>query len=212
MIKGPLTEPDLGDFVTYLRKKFSKKMNCVQVGQIKSYSAALATASIQIVVKRNAIDRIVSYPLLVNCPVFLPYGGTGSLYFPIAAGDYCIVLFSDRNIDTWHTYGNEAEPATDRTHDLSDGIALVGIYSLVAPPAARAASETGLVDNAVRVSLASNKANIENATKSLLGLIEGLIDVLKTISVDSGTHVINAASIAALEAQKAEFQALLYKD
>ena len=211
----PKSAPQLTDVIKSASKYIARNINCVQVGQIKSYDAAKATASIQIMVKRVFPDKTISYPLLVSCPVYMLQGGQGSVYMPIQAGDTCIVLFADRNIDIWHSNGIEAAPKNSRCHDLADGIALVGIRSLANPPATRASGEAGIANDEVRLGLATNKANIQNASKSLLGLIESFIDVLKGLQVldpISGALPLTAAVIAQLDAQKAEFAALLYKD
>jgi hypothetical protein len=215
MIKSPFTEPDLMDLIKGIKSSISASINCVHVGKVKSYDAAKATASIQIMVKRVFPDKVVSYPLLVNCPVYGLQGGTASVYMPIQTGDDCIVLFADRNIDIWHNNGLEAAPANSRCHDLADGIALVGIRSLINPPPTRASGEVGMAKDNIRISLASNKANIQNATTSLLKLITDFIDILKGLQVldpISGALPLTAAVIAQLEAQKTVFAALLYKD
>ena len=134
---------------------------------------------------------------------------------PIAVGDDCIVLFSDRSIDTWLFNGIEALPSNSRAHDLADGIALVGIRSLANPPTTRGTGEVGIANDAIRVALNNNKVNIENASESLLGIMEGFLDLLKTITITdpiSGALPVSAASIADLETYKADFQALLFKD
>jgi hypothetical protein len=211
----PLTQPSLTDIIRSTKKSVKQETNCVQVGKINSYDAAKGTAKIQIMVKRVQLGKIVSYPLLLDCPVYMVQGGTGSVYMPIQAGDECIVLFADRNIDIWHSTGTEAAPANSRCHDLADGIALVGIRSLVNPPTARATGEAGIANGAVRLGLASGKANIQNATTSMLKLITDFIDVLKGLQVldpISGALPLTAAVIAQLDAQKTTFAALLYKD
>lgn len=211
----PQSAPQLTDVIKSAAKYIANNFNCIQVGKIKTFDATKATASIQIMVKRVFPDRTVSYPLLINCPVYAVQGGQGSVYMPVQAGDDCIVLFADRNIDIWHKNGIEAAPKSSRCHDLADGIALVGIRSLASPPATRASGEAGIANGAVRVGLASSKANIQNATKSLLGLIEAFIEALKGLTVTdpiSGVLSLTATAVAALEAQKAQFQALLYKD
>lgn len=200
------------DLTKNIKKDVFHSINCIQVGKIDSYDKDTATASIKIMVKRVFQDKTVSYPLLLNCPVFALQGGVGSVYMPVQAGDDCIVLFADRNIDIWHSNGIESAPANTRCHDLADGIALVGIRSLVNAPVSRATGEAGIANGGVRVALASNKANIENATTSLLKLIEGLIDVLKTISVDPSSHALIGTVSTNLEAQKTEFAKLLFED
>lgn len=94
--------------------------------------------SVQPAVKgiRVADDQTVTsvdLPLLPHCPVLYPRGGGCSLTFPIVAGDECMVVFGSRSIDEWWQNG-EAQPAYDlRQHDLSDGIAIIGLTSLKRP-------------------------------------------------------------------------------
>jgi hypothetical protein len=70
------------------------------------------------------------YPLLIKCPVFHLYGGSAYMTFPIVAGDNCILLFNDREIDNWFVAGGVQAPTALRAHDISDAIALVGIRNL----------------------------------------------------------------------------------
>jgi len=215
MNDAPLTNPDITGLIKKIKSHIFNTINCVQIGRIKSYIDTEATASIQIMVKRKFTDKVLSYPLLVRCPVFFLYGGSAEVYMPISVGDDCLVLFSDRNIDNWFVDGVEEVPANSRTHDLSDGIAIVGIRSLTIPPATRNSGEAGIANDEVRVALNSNKANIENASKSLLGIMEGFLDLLKTITITdpiSGALPVSAASITDLENYKADFQALLFED
>ena len=75
----------------------------------------------------NNQGHVADYPLLLDCPVVVLQGGGAYIDLPIAEGDYCLVLFNDRNIDTWWDTGNVVVPRNRRKHSLSDGIALVGI-------------------------------------------------------------------------------------
>lgn len=77
----------------------------------------------------DGVAQRVSLPLLVDVPVSFPMGGKFVLTFPVAAGDECIVVFSARCIDGWWQSGGVQAPAEHRMHDLSDGMAIVGIRS-----------------------------------------------------------------------------------
>jgi hypothetical protein len=46
---------------------------------------------------------------------------------PIQSGDTCLVLFCDRDLDNWFESGQITTLNSNRVHDLSDGVALVGI-------------------------------------------------------------------------------------
>jgi len=71
-----------------------------------------------------------NYPPLIDVPVLVLGGGNGAITFPIQQGDECIILFNDRELDNWFQNGGVQTYSTSRTHDLSDGIALVGLRSL----------------------------------------------------------------------------------
>lgn len=133
-----LSTPDLRALLNLLKTEVFTTFNCHQLGTIQSFDATKQTASVSINVLRQVPNlevnppeyKTIAYPLLVDVPVFINSGGTGRLTFPVAAGDTCLVLFNDRDIDTWFSTGNVAAPNTQRTHDLSDGLALVGFRSL----------------------------------------------------------------------------------
>ena len=120
--------PNLEDLFVEIKREVFATLNCVQIGRIQSFDATQQTAEIVLQVKRRVTpDTIADYPVLVDCPVFILQGGAAYIDMPIQPDDYCIVLFNDRNIDTWWDSANVAEPMTRRKHALSDGMAIVGI-------------------------------------------------------------------------------------
>ena len=121
--------PDLEQALSQRQNQTFATMNCIQVGRIDSFNATNQTANVQIQVQRrvNNQGQVADYPLLQDCPVVVLQGGGAYIDLPIAEGDYCLVLFNDRNIDTWWDTGNVVVPRNRRKHSLSDGIALVGI-------------------------------------------------------------------------------------
>jgi len=138
--------PDLATLINHKKSQTLADINCVSVGTIQSFDSTNQTASIRLNFKRvikggkplqnpstECVDLVIDYPILVNCPVVFMNGGGGYLTFPIAPGDTCLVLFCDRDMDLWFTSGQTQAPNSDRMHDLADGIALVGIRSLLNP-------------------------------------------------------------------------------
>ncbi len=123
--------PELLDAFGQLKLDITRTMNCVKIGSIQSFDRTKKTAQVQILFKRVLNDGTqADYPILVDCPVFTLQGGGGAIQFPIAAGDNCLILFSDRNLDAWFSNGTASAPFDARCHDLSDGLCLVGINSL----------------------------------------------------------------------------------
>lgn len=108
--------------------------HCVQIGKIEKVTASEQTVEVTLQIKRAATDGTsTAIPLLVDVPYMVLQGGGAYIDMPITAGDYCIVLFNDRDIDTWWSTANMADPASTRKHDLSDGIAIVGLNPKPAP-------------------------------------------------------------------------------
>lgn len=119
--------PDLDDLLDIKRDQTYANLNCIQIGKIESYNTGEQSAEIQLQVKRRVEGRIIDYPLLVDCPVIILQGGGAYIDLPVKSGDFCLVLFNDRDIDNWWTAATNKEPRTLRKHSLADGFALVGI-------------------------------------------------------------------------------------
>jgi hypothetical protein len=69
-------------------------------------------------------------PLLPGVPIMMPRAGNFALTFPIQEGDECLVIFADNCYDAWWQNGGTANTQVDkRRHDLSDGIAIFGLWS-----------------------------------------------------------------------------------
>jgi hypothetical protein len=125
--------PDLRELLNLRKDEIKTELNCVSLGTIQTFYPDTQTADITINFKRiisGDTPRMVDYPVLINCPAVILTGGQGGLMMPIAQGDHCVVLFCDRDMDTWHNTGSIDKPNSSRAHDISDGIALVGISSL----------------------------------------------------------------------------------
>ena len=121
-----------------LKKSIFTNLNCVNIGTIVSFDSSDQTASIQLSIKSiesinpDGTRILKDRPLLEKCPCVVLSGGDSYLTFPIKPGDSCIVLFNDRQIDNWFSSGDGSAPDTVlRKHDLSDGLAIVGIRNLL---------------------------------------------------------------------------------
>lgn len=204
-----ILEPELTDAQAQLKLDIFRTMNCVAVGEIQSFDSTKKTVTVQHLFKRVLADGTTkSRPILLDVPVLTLQGGGGAITFPITKGDQCLLLFSDRNLDAWYQNGAEAPPFTDRAHDISDGIAIVGLNALTSAVSPYEASAVKLSFGGAIIKLKGGKLSIENATTTLLTLIDGLIDAIVALQV-VGNLALTPASIAALQAQKLLFAGLL---
>lgn len=107
-----------------------KDLHTCMPGIIASFDPVTQTASVQPAIKRIFTEKgALNLPVCVDVPVAFPGGGDFFLTFPVKVGDECILLFSERAIDNWHASGGTQTPAEYRLHDLSDGLAIVGLNS-----------------------------------------------------------------------------------
>lgn len=120
-------EPTLASVLQLHKEDVMYSINCHQIGEIVSFNPSTQTAEVQIKMLRMMNGELKQYPVLIDCPCVVLSGGSGRLTMPINAGDSCLVLFNDRDIDNWYSGGQSVAPRTERKHNFADAIALVGI-------------------------------------------------------------------------------------
>lgn len=104
--------------------------------QVISWDGEKQTIVAQPLIREKIIDRMtgdikwIALPQLVDVPVCFPQFGNFILTMPPTPGDEVMVVFTDMAFDSWWTRGGIQNWIDRRRHDLSDGIALIGINSL----------------------------------------------------------------------------------
>ena len=127
----------IGDPLESLRQALEGRQAMIWTalpGIITAYSPQAMTVSVQPAIAGSVEEgpgqrRSAAVPVLVDVPVCFPCGGGYSLTFPIQPGDECIVVFAARCLDGWWQSGGVQPQAERRMHDLSDGMAIVGLRS-----------------------------------------------------------------------------------
>jgi len=176
-----LVVPDLAGIFNQKARSIKAEINCCQVGTVQAFYPATQTVDVTLNVLRIVENAVKQYPVLVQVPVFIPSGGDGRLTMPIAAGDQCLVLFCDRSIEAWATTGNVAAPSSERTHDLSDGVAIIGFF-----PASKSIGDYGTGGPELKHGDAS--LQIQNGVKALLKRGANIVKVGSNgISISNGT-------------------------
>ena len=114
-----------------LKKDIMSSLHVALPGIVLSFDPIQRTADIQPAVRgRLSVNgESVIYPVLREVPVFIQeFTGDAHLEPNIQAGDMCLLIFADVNIDGWYETGQAAMPASGRQHDLSDAFAFVGFH------------------------------------------------------------------------------------
>lgn len=140
-----IVTPDLTSYIQGRKDDIKAEINCIAIGNVESFDTIDQTCTIQINYVRvitsgtptgspnddDTTRKLVPYPQLVKCPLMILSGGNSYLTFPIVKGDQCVILFNDRDIDTWWNTGVAANPPnSSRLHDLSDALVFVGIRNI----------------------------------------------------------------------------------
>ena len=185
--------PSLASLLELVQKNVMANLNCHQVGEIVSFNANKQTAEISVKMTYVVNDKIVEYPLLIDCPCIVLGGGKGRITFPISAGDGCLVLFNDRDIDNWYAGGQTMAPRTDRKHSFSDAIAIVGLHNAQNKISDYLTSGTELKYGNSTIKLEDNKVTITNGTAQAV-LDNGNIQLTGAVSV-VGSFTVNGKDV-----------------
>lgn len=89
-----------------------------------------STISAKPVINRAVEDESIELPEFVEVPVVTLQGGGNYTIYPIAVGDYCLLIVSERCFDRWYSGQDYKDPLELRMHDYSDAIAIVGLNPL----------------------------------------------------------------------------------
>ena len=111
----------------------TKALRCAVPAIVQSWDANAQTITAKPAIKEilnlQGVESETEIPLLVDVPVVMPRaGGFGLLMVP-KQGDECLIVFSDMCIDAWWQSGGIQSQAERRRHDLSDGFAIMGVWS-----------------------------------------------------------------------------------
>ena len=227
-----INEPDLTDIINGAMRDMAFGTNCCRIGIIESFNPAEQTADINFVDKGVITsvegDELIDYSPLIDCPVITLKGAMGGLTIPIQKGDTCTVFFNDRDMDNWLVDGLIQRPNTERTHDFSDAIAVIGLRNQIN-------KITDYNNNAVELNYLGNKLSIDadkisstasaggsividdklelkNSAENLKDIIDEFITIitnLKTVDPISGLLPIDGATSSALSSLSTKVSDLL---
>ena len=106
-----------------------RDVHTVIPGKIVTFDPDKCEASILPFGKFKKPDGVMmDYPQLNEVPVYIIQGSgqTATIVYPVKKDDECLVLFSEQALDTWQT---KAESNIDLKFDLSNAVAIVGMFS-----------------------------------------------------------------------------------
>lgn len=125
--------PTLAEVITEAIEARLAQVHVALPGKIESYDASEQKASIKPLVKFTQVlddgDVIDDLPIINDVPVVFPRGGGHFISFPLAKGDFVLLIVCESSIEKFSTGdGSNQDPIDARRHDLSDAVALPGFY------------------------------------------------------------------------------------
>jgi hypothetical protein len=127
--------PDQDELMRRNNDKLAREMRVSIPASVVSFDPVKQTIVAQPLIREKVVNRqtgetgFVTLPQLVDVPVVFPRGGVWAFTVPITAGDEVLIVFADTNIDSWYANGGIQNWNDRRRHDLSDAIAIPGVYS-----------------------------------------------------------------------------------
>lgn len=112
--------------------KTAAQINCMRIASVIEFYPENLTAQVKLVDKKlvglnpDGSQILKEYPPIYAKVCYCNPFET----FPLTEGIECILLFNDRELETWFINGGSNIQAYPRMHDLTDAVAIVGIRSL----------------------------------------------------------------------------------
>jgi phage gp45-like len=137
----------MDDIVDLLKKLTSHVSNGIRVcmpATIETYDFLTQQASVKIDMQELYEDgETIDYPVVSGVPVVFMASGGASITMPVNRGDYCMLIYADRDMSNWLLGGTGQKPDSMRMHNLSDAIAIMGLFPFTS--SARAENNTDVL-------------------------------------------------------------------
>lgn len=183
----------LNDAVTAVVDYRLNNVHTAMPGSIVDYDYTKQKASVQPLLNKVWTDGTnTPFPVLENVPVIFPKSGGAGLTFPVLAGDTCLLLFIERSTDLWLTVGGQVNPDDRRKFDLSDAVAIMGLFPFTETSTSNNNTDVLLTYKNSYITIkesgdivinTSGKVAIGNSTTEVLDIISQLLADLQGAAV-----------------------------
>lgn len=176
---------ELDSFADNLFWSRAANMHTCIPARIEKYDHATQKATVKPLLNRRIRTATGFEPEEIqpipSVPVVWPRSGGASLTFPVAQGDGCLLLFSERSMDLWLSEGGVVTPDDPRKFALSDAICLLGLQPFVGGDYPEDNENVRLqYGDAQLVINNDNKLALGNGAAELLDLFDQLLQALIT--------------------------------
>ena len=183
-----------------IKAAIEARVACVRTAlpaTILSYDQAAQTAQVQVLVLSSYLDenddvQFYAPPPLSQCPVIWPSAGGNSITFPLAAGDPCFLLVSDRSSDEWkRRTRSQASTSRRPSQARPDRRGCLARWSSPVAPAPRCGCRCqcdGLAGPEIKLgsSAASELIALASKVETQLARIEAAMTAAVVVAADGG--------------------------
>ena len=127
-----ISKPDITNLNRFGNLQMASELNCLRIATVEEVHPEDMTVTVRLLTKRtlgnnqdgtpNVRDYAQIRAKICYCNPFITN--------PINVGDDCLLLFADREIESWFINGDAQPINHQRMHDLTDAFAIFGIRSL----------------------------------------------------------------------------------
>lgn len=173
--------PTLEQLLTTAMESRLSDLNTAIPGIIQSFDPLTGLCSVQPALKREyKSGAVVNLPVVPNVPVIFPRSQNSYIYFPVKSGDSCLIVFSQRSIDTWISKGGVLAPEDERKHHISDAIVIPGLYPSSSPIPVENPESIEIKNLNTLMRLFDGKFSVKNQNSNA-ELVSLLVDLIQAI-------------------------------
>lgn len=183
---------ELNELFNSVSENLLNEINTSFPAEIVIYDSSNQLATIKPTLKRKLKDgSSFEMPEIYNVPVVFSRSKDFFIHFPLKKGDRVLVVVAQRSLDKWLNDGAKQTPDDNRKFNLSDAIALPGLYPKIEPlifksdkDAISINSKNGFIQISENgdIKLKNNKAEINASNDGKFKITNGSIDLLTEIS------------------------------
>lgn len=127
-------------------------------GIVAAFDSGKCVASVRPVGKYiTSSGEKIDFPVISDVPVLIPCGTSGGIAFPISAGDSCLIICSEIELDEWRS---GAVSNAQLRFDLSNAVCIPGLFRSAPDLVKRAEAQKATIISAGETEIAVSPGGI----------------------------------------------------
>jgi len=158
-------------------------------GQISTFDYKTNTATVKPMIQKVYIDgEVLTLDILSNVPVIFPRTSRSGLTFPLEEGDGVLLCFSERSLELWKGTNKLSQPGDKRRFDLSDAVAIPGLFGVKQKSTASNNTDLEITHNGFKITITkAGKISIKGKNNlDLVGIIDEWMTQIQSSLVITG--------------------------